>query len=205
MVSDAYPMPRDVRGTVDRLSDRDWQSLTLHLGRYALQKSRRFYWRTGNSGELPDGEVTESIVSKALVLWLTGRRRWNPAEYGDLQSFLKGVIDSLLSHTANGHDNRAVLADEAVLPAWHRTPESELLQKERAAEADRTLSEILRQSQQDTVVIEIIDAMRNGAATRRDIVKATGRPAGDIDNGLKRLRRVSAQVRKGHRHEHHKA
>src|SRR5436189_218628 len=112
-------MPRDVRLVVDRMSDRDWQSLTLQLGRYALQRSRRFYWRTGNSGELPDGEVTESL--------------------------------------------------------------------------------------QDAVLIDIIDAMRNGAATRRDIVKATGRPAGAIDNGLKRLRRVGANVVRRTTHEHHKA
>jgi hypothetical protein len=194
-------MPRDVSRLVDRLSDGDWRSLVLQLGRYALQRSRRFYWRTGNSGELPDGEVTESIVSKALVLWLTGRRRWNLAEYADLQGFLKGVIDSLLSHTANGHDNRAVPADEEILPVRQATPESDLLRQERAAEADRTLSEIVRRSQQDAVVIDIIDAMRNGAATRRDIVKVTGRPAAVIDNGLKRLRRVGANVRKGNRHE----
>jgi hypothetical protein len=44
---------RDVRDIADRMSERDWQSLTVQLGRYALQKSRRFYWRTGSSGELP--------------------------------------------------------------------------------------------------------------------------------------------------------
>src|SRR6187402_2522340 len=106
MVGEGRPIPSDVRRVADRMSDDDWHSLILQLGRYALHKSRRFYWRTGNSGELPCGEVTESIVSKALVLWLTGRRRWNRSEYGDLRGFLQGVIDSLLSHFANGYDNR---------------------------------------------------------------------------------------------------
>lgn len=187
-------MPRDVQGVVDRMSDRDWQSLTLQLGRYALQKSRRFYWRTGSSGELPDGEVTESLVSKAVLLWMTGRRRWNRPESGDLQGFLKGVIDSLLSHTANGHDNRGISSDDALYPVVRATQESELLQKERAAEAEQTLTDIVAEAQRDTVVIEIIDAMRNGAATRRAIVSATGRSADAIDNGLKRLRRLAANV-----------
>jgi hypothetical protein len=188
---------RDVRDIADRMSERDWQSLTVQLGRYALQKSRRFYWRTGSSGELPDGERTESLVSKAIVLWLTGRRRWNPSEYDDLQGFLQGVIDSLLSHAANGYDNRGVSPDEGPVLVASLTPESELLRKELALEAEQTLSEIVCRSRDDAVVAAIIDAMRDGAATRRAIVQATGRPAADIDNGLKRLRRLGASVAAG--------
>jgi hypothetical protein len=196
VVVDHNLMPRDVRSVVDRMSDRDWQSLTLQLGRYALLKSRRFYWRTGSSGELPDGEVTESLVSKAVLLWMTGRRKWNRSESGDLQGFLKGVIDSLLSHSANGHDNRGIPSteDDALHPVVRATQESELLRKERAAEAERALSGIVAEAQQDAVVIEIIEAMRNGAATRRAIVSATGRSADVVDNGLKRLRRLAASV-----------
>ena len=196
VVDDHNPVPRDVQRVVDRMSDRDWQSLTLQLGRYALQKSRRFYWRTGSSGELPDGEVTESLVSKAVLLWMTGRRRWNRSESGDLQGFLQGVIDSLLSHSANGHDNRGLPSteDEALHPVVRATQEVELLQRERAAEAEQILTDIVAHARQDSVVIEIIDAMRNGAATRRAIVSATGRSADAIDNGLKRLRRLAANV-----------
>jgi hypothetical protein len=203
MVGDEDRLPADVRGVVDRMSDRDWQSLTLQLGRYAVQKSRRFYWRTGSSGELPYGEMTESIVSKAYFLWLTGRRRWNPVEYQDLKEFLKGVIDSLLSHSANGYDNRRVEkietsdSDQPNPSAVHvarDTPESALIDRERATEADEMLAEIVRQLEHDLVVLEIIAAMRNGAVTRRDIVKATGRSPDVIDNGLKRLRRAGSSL-----------
>lgn len=184
----------EVRRIVESLSDLEWKSLTLQLGRYALFKSRRFYWRTGNSGELPYGEVTESIVSKAFCLWLSGRRRWNRAEYADLESFLKGVIDSLLSHSSNSSDNRRV--DSTGMPAHvsHATPESELLEKERLNEADHTMAEIIRRSQDDAIVLEIIEAIRSGAVTRREIVSATRRTAEAVDNGLKRLRRLGTQV-----------
>ena len=216
MVGDAPQTPSDVREVVDRTSDRDWQSLILQLGRYALQRSRRFYWRTGSDGELPYGEVTESLVSKALVLWMTGRRRWNRKEYADLRSFLEGVIDSLLSHSAGGSDNRGDAVGDFSTGATglqtrgsgERTPESELLEKERASEMDRTLAEIIRRSQHDTVVLDIISAIQNGATTRRDIVRTTGRTAADIDNGLKRLRRMGAVVarqRKSESHEHQQA
>jgi hypothetical protein len=164
------------------------------LGRYALFKSRRFYWRTGNSGELPYGEVTESIVSKAFCLWLSGRRRWNRSEYPDLESFLKGVIDSLLFHSSNSFDNRRLDSTETASHISPATPETDLLEKERLNEADHTLAEIIRRSQGDPIVLEIIDAIRSGAANRRDIVTATRRPAEAVNNGLKRLRRIGTQV-----------
>jgi hypothetical protein len=218
MLSDAGQVPPDVQQVIDRTSDSDWEALILQLGRYTLQKGRRFFWRTGRAGELPGGEVTESLVSKALLLWMSGRRRWNREEYADLRGFLEGVIDSLLSHSATGSDNRTVTSDEALLSAVasakadarsvRMTPESELLEKERAAEMDQMLAEIVRQSQSDIVALEIIDAIHNGATTRRDIVLVTGRRARDIDNGLKRLRRVGATIarsRKSGSYEHQKA
>src|SRR5262245_24275057 len=176
------------------MTDEDWQRLAVQLGRYALQKSRRFYWRTGSSGELPYGEVTESLVSKAFVLWLTGRRRWNRSEYADLQSFLMGVIDSLLSHAATGYDNRGVESDAGQIVVMHATPESELLAKERASEADGVLADLEAAVHDDPIALQIIDTMRQGAATRRDIVRVTGRSSDEIDNGLKRLRRAGARV-----------
>jgi hypothetical protein len=198
IVSDDRPMPPDVRRVVDRMSDRDWERLIVELGRYAVFKSRRFYWRTGQAGELPTGEMAESIVSKAILLWLTGRRRWNTAEYADLASFLKGAIDSLLSHTALGSDNRKVDVRPSVVETDRAsgtpTPESDLLAREQAATTERTLAEVITQSREDPVAMAIIEAVRGGAITRRDIVRTTGHPAGVIDNGLKRLRRIGAAV-----------
>lgn len=212
MLSDARQIPPDVQQVIDRVSDRDWETLILQLGRYALQKGRRFYWRTGSAGELPCGEVTESLVSKALLLWMSGRRRWNRDEYADLRGFLQGVIDSLLSHSATGSENRIVTAGDAPARSVLMTPESELLEKERVAEMDQMLAEIVRRSQSDIIALDIIDAIHNGAMTRRDIVMVTGRSARDIDNGLKRLRRVGEAVaqwrnsgRKSGTYEHQKA
>ena len=188
------PVPADVQRIADALSDAEWRRLAIQLGRYALQRSRRFYWRTGSSGELPYGEVTESLVSKAFILWLTGRRRWNRAEYDDLQSFLMGVIDSLLSHAASGFDNRSLASDAGQIAVLHSTPETVLLDKERSDAADRLLADLVTQTRDDAIAGQIIDAIRNGAATRRAIITATGRTPDEIDNGLKRLRRAGARI-----------
>lgn len=194
MVAPSNPVPADVERAAAALSEADWQRLTTQLGRYALQRSRRFYWRTGNAGELPYGEVTESLVSKALILWMTGRRRWDRAEYSDLQTFLMGVIDSLLSHAATGFDNRGLASDAGQIAVVHTTPESDLIDRERADAADRLLADIVARAKDDAVVLQIIEAMRDGAATRRAIVAATGRSPEDIDNGLKRLRRAGTRI-----------
>jgi hypothetical protein len=194
VVAHPSPVPADVQRVADALSEDDWQRLTVQLGRYALQRSRRFYWRTGSTGELPYGEVTESLVSKAFILWLTGRRRWNRTEYPDLQGFLMGVIDSLLSHAAAGSDNRSLASDAGQIAVLHSTPESDLLDRERSDAADRLIAELVTQTKDDAIAGQIIDAMRNGAATRRDIVTATGRTSEEIDNGLKRLRRAGARI-----------
>ena len=188
------PVPANVDRVLSGLSEAEWQRLAVQLGRYALQRSRRFYWRTGSAGELPYGEVTESLVSKALILWMTGRRRWNPAEYPDLQTFLMGVIDSLLSHAASGFDNRGLASDAGRIAILHATPESDLLDKERTDAADRLLAAVMAHTKGDAVAAQIIAAMRDGATTRRAIVKATGRTAEEIDNGLKRLRRAGARI-----------
>jgi hypothetical protein len=103
-------------------------------------------------------------------------------------------VDSLLSHFANSSDNRRTSSTDIPLPVFEETPERELLEKERSSEADQILSEIILRSQDDTVVLEIIESMRNGALTRREIVQATHRPIDVVDNALKRLRRLGANV-----------
>src|SRR5262245_58315631 len=148
--------------------------------------------------------MTESIVSKAFYLWLTGRRKWNPAEYSDLQSFLKGIVDSLLSHAANSHDNRLIESVDIPLHVSQGNPESELLEKERSAESEYAVREIVHQAQHDAVALVVINAIRAGAVTRREIVEATGRPVPDIDNALKRLRRIGAQIVRSRKDENAK-
>ena len=83
----------------------------------------------------------------------------------------------------------------------HATPESDLLERERLAQADQTLAVVVRQAQADPVALAVVAAMRNGAATRRDIARATGQPAIAVDNALKRLRRIAANVVQGKEHK----
>jgi hypothetical protein len=78
-----------------RLSDDELQRLILELGRYALSVSRKLYWRTGDTAELPRGETVDSIVSLAFTKVLSGQRRWDPQQNPDIKTYFMDVIDSL--------------------------------------------------------------------------------------------------------------
>lgn len=208
-------MSQEARAALAQLSDDALQTLILELGRYALSVSSRLYWRTGNAVDLPRGETVDSIVSKALTKVLTGERRWNPQTAPDLQKYLMGVIDSLLSHLAQHQDNTTLRAvprrdarpddgSEALLrPApgvtdWHQEPqdpESVLLQHEQTAYEDRVLQHLLDVSQDDPLVTQIIQAMWDGHDKPSEVATALGLPVSDVYNAIKRLDRKMMRVR----------
>jgi hypothetical protein len=204
-------LSQEARAALAQLSDDALQTLILELGRYALSVSRRLYWRTGNAIDLPRGETVDSIVSKALTKVLTGERRWNPQTAPDLQKYLMGVIDSLLNHLAQHKDNTALRAvprqpdgsDAPLSPApgatdWHpepQDPESVLLQHEQTAYEDRILQHLLDVSQDDPLVTQIIQAMRDGHDKPGEVATALGIPVSEIYNAMKRLDRKMICVR----------
>jgi hypothetical protein len=208
-------LSQEARAALAQLSDDALQTLILELGRYALSVSSRLSWRTGNAVDLPRGETVDSIVSKALTKVLTGERRWNPQTAPDLQKYLMGVIDSLLSHLAQHQDNTMLRAvprrdarpndgSEALLrptpgaTAWHQEPqdpESVLLQHEQTAYEDRVLQHLLDVSQDDPLVTQIIQAMWDGHDKPSEVATALGLPVSDVYNAIKRLDRKMMRVR----------
>jgi hypothetical protein len=208
-------LSQEARAALAQLSDDALQTLILELGRYALSVSSRLYWRTGNAVDLPRGETVDSIVSKALTQVLSGERRWNPQAAPDLQKYLMGVIDSLLSHLARHKDNTTLRAvprpdaypddrSEALLhptpgaTAWHQEPqdpESVLLQHEQTAYEDRVLQHLLDVSRDDPLVTQIIQAMRDGHDKPGEVATALSLPVSDVYNAMKRLDRKMMRVR----------
>ena len=187
------------------------QTLILELGRYALSVSRRLYWRTGNALDLPQGETVDSIVSKAFTKVLSGERQWNPLKAPDLKKYLMGVIDSLLNHLAEHKDNTTLrplprLEDGSDAPlhpaadsvAWHQAspdPETALMLREKTAYEDRLLQHLLDISQDDPLVVQLIEAMQAGHGKPGEIAKALGLPVTEVYKAVKRLDRKLLRVR----------
>ena len=91
---------------LDTLSFEEQDILLLNLTIYAANKAEGKFWRTGNKEELSEAENTFSIVTLAFERVLEGRRNWDPKTEPDFYKYMLDVIDSLLSHLAEGKDNK---------------------------------------------------------------------------------------------------
>jgi len=198
---------RDAHQALARLSEADLGKMIKELGRYALSVSRsKPRWRTNDPINLPRGESVDSIVSLAFEKVLTGERAWNPAKEPDLEMYLMGVIDSLLSHLSRHKDNTAVIAMPETSEhlnrgegAWQAQPladpETALLVQEQKRYEARVVQLLLDTSQDDPVVAQIIRAMQAGHARAGDIAEVLGIAVTEVYNAMKRLDRKIVRTR----------
>jgi len=211
----------DAGDLIGRMSKEEFDRLVLHLGNYALRESKRYYWRTGDSVELPGGETVESIVYLAIEKTITGERNWDSQKDPDFKKYLMDVIDSLLNHLATGKENTMLTAVPEVgsddrkdwetgaakrtaeadwLARQTATPEEELLEKEAAERdgqlRDRAIGALLESSKDDKELTFVIEAMLDGYDKPGEIANVTGIDIRDVYNVMKRLNRKIAVIRK---------
>lgn len=201
---------------VSKISDDEWRGIALELERYAFSVSRSLRWRTRNPTELPGGETVDSIVSKAIEKLFVGDRDWEPDKEPNIKNYLKGVIDSLLNHLAESKENTLLTAvtkpGSVDAPAWEGgspkrdpaadwlvptrpSPERTLLMQEESALKDRALDLLIDECADDNILIEVLEAMMDGADTSAEISKTKGIPIKDVYNATKRLDRKLEKVR----------
>ena len=179
-----------------RMSVSELNSLILRLGRHALQRSGR---RSPLSRE-----IAESAVCEAFQLWLEGRRLWNRDKYSDVEAFLQGVVDSILSHgrTSGYARYTDLVGDERDFDA-HRaaasgapsslSPEQNLLERERLKEADFLLDAV---SKEDPVALETVKWMRAGLEKPQEIAQRTGRSVDEIYLAIRRMKARGGAARR---------
>jgi hypothetical protein len=203
---------------LSRMTDAEWVSLILRLGRYALRTSGNLHWRTGNKRELPSGETAESVVSKAIEKVLSGKRKWNPDTHPLLERYLMDVIDSLFNQLANSHDNikfEIILnrsnEDGVHLPEQlpHRpearaewlgrpplTPEELFLEQERNKRNDEAVGALIADCEDDPLLKKILEAMVDGYEKPASIAVRVGCTASEVFVASKRLDTKLASFRK---------
>jgi DNA-directed RNA polymerase specialized sigma24 family protein len=141
------------------------------------------------------------MVSLAFTKVLTGERRWQADKEPDLKKYLMSVIDSLLNHLAEHSDNRMLRAmpDEgqaATTPTTSaRNPEMALLQEEKKRHEARVMQLLIEVSQDDPLVLRMIQSMQGGCEKPGDIATTLGIPVSDVYNAMKRLERKIVRVR----------
>jgi hypothetical protein len=159
-----------------------------------------------------DKEVDESRT-------LPGVRRWNPQKDPDLKKYLMNAIKSVLNHLAVSAENTMFeafpnegaegtsnweLASRKKSPEteWLArptvNPQEELLAKEEAAFNDHALQMLMQAASDDndTGLLKVINAMRDGHGKPAGIAKAAQLSVEDVYNAMKRLDRKAAIVRK---------
>lgn len=95
----------DASARLDLLKSQDWKTIILRLTLHAEYKVNRLYWQTGRDS-LPGGTQTKDFVFEAIRKVYQGERLWDPAKHPDLLTYLKSVVDSLVSHLVESHEHK---------------------------------------------------------------------------------------------------
>jgi hypothetical protein len=177
----------------ERLAGADWDRITLLLVDYATSKVRRLKWRTGDRESLPEGKTPEDLAYEAIEKVLSGDRKWDPAGCPDFVEYLKGVVDSLVSHLVISEEHLRVrrmpqteegqeveelltLAKPGAETAEHLVtiqidPEAQTVGK---MEAERFVGEIFEEIAGDKELDVVMDALLRGNVKPREIAADTG-------------------------------
>jgi len=181
--------PRVDPETRRRLAEADWAEIGVRLTGYATWRAMNYRWRTGQVYALAAGETAEDIACHAIVKVLEGTRIWDPAR-GPLLPFLFGVVDSLLSHLATSRDNALVepwqdgVSDQIAISPRGRATGAELI--------DRLRRVLERQGETD--LLALLGAAQEHGPKPSAIAMALGMSVRDVNNRLKRLRRIALKV-----------
>ncbi|NKB80965.1 MAG: hypothetical protein GKS05_03530 [Nitrospirales bacterium] len=94
---------QQTRAQLDR---QPWDEHVQRLALYAFRKCARLYWHGMRNGSQPSGQEAEDFAMKAIKKVYSGERQWNYNADPDLFHYLKSVVDSLISASVSGWDNR---------------------------------------------------------------------------------------------------
>jgi len=213
------PKGRPVKAEVYRkLQEADWAAIGKALAAYATWKAQNLAWRTGDIHNLACGLQGVDIAQTAIEKVLNDKREWEP-ERGELLPYLKGVVDSLMSHLAESADNTVQarfakdpqgkeLVDQAEFQAA-RNDDSGLLsshQSLRKTNSDRDgarVAELFAAVEGQGDLMDVLDVVMSSGETKpAEIAAQLGIEVTVVYNRLKRLRHAALQLKTQPRSEY---
>ena len=194
-----------------KLQEADWKTIGTQLTAYATWKAKKFTWRTGGKKDLATGLQAVDIAQTAIGKVINGERGWDP-QRGDLLPYLKGVVDSLMSHMATGADNKLqtrIAEDEAEKQLLDRAQfqaaqhdDFELLsshQKTLVTNSDgksERVAELFAAVDGEADLIAVLDVVMDSGETKPATIAAElGIEVTEVYNRLKRLRRAAWEIK----------
>lgn len=191
------------------LTAAEWDDLTKRLTVYAVFKSRKLRWRGlpgGNNQSMPDGHGPDSLASEAIVSVLNDdRQTCTAANRDELLEFLKGVVDSKVSHLVESAENRKTQALPSndghagrALDGWHpptkpRDGPTALVAEPEAAKAfqEKAIKTLAGEPQ----LTELFECLAAGYIRRKEIAELLDVTEDDVTNLKKRLARKLEPLR----------
>ena len=194
------------------LQETDWEAIGKQLAAYATWKAQNFAWRTGDHDDLALGLQGVDIAQIAIEKTLTGEREWNPAR-GKLLPYLKGVVDSLMSHMAGSLDNsvQARLAkdeegkelfDRAEFQAVRHNDFGLLSSHQRRPGTNsdggsERVAELFAAVEGEDDLVAVLDVVMGSGETKpAEIAVQLGVEVAEVYNRLKRLRRAARDIKR---------
>lgn len=183
-------MPADAK-VRSLLDSADLPDIRKKLVVYAELVARKHFIKR-DIESLPDGRQVEDFVDDAIALVYSGKRRWNPDQVPDLLFYLKGVIDSLVSHFFESPANerrdysrpRETEEDPIeTVPEVTKTPTSDSDYKE--------FVEYLHKVVEGNPIMEnIVACIEAGISKRAEIIEYTGYTPNVVDYNLDKIRKL---------------
>jgi hypothetical protein len=177
--------------TLRALNSLNWDKIIDELTLHAVFKVKKSFWRSGIR-DLPKGEQVEDIVYNAIDMLHSGQRKWDRNKDPDVLQYLKGIVDSQVSHLLEsaeylsreylneGQEGKESTIDLVVDP--EQDPLSEVI----ANEIKDYLWKCAKGDDDMELVLCCID---EGISNRSEISKTLHVPLNIVDNTLRRIRR----------------
>ena len=183
------------RSRRSELLNADWRDIGIRLTAYASWKARNLQWRSGRTDSLAAGKTAEDLAADAILKVIEGTRVWDPGRV-PLLTFLQRVVDSLVSHLSESADNRLQTSWRSNPPDLDAQPNPNHDSGHDAEGKIDHLRAALHAQRQDDL-IEVLDAIRlHCDPTPQAVAAHLGTTVTDINNRLKRLRRLAQRIAK---------
>ena len=197
----------DEQQILKELHDADWVTIQRDLLVYTLQKVRFLRWRgfrgaDGEEGELVKGVSCKDLVQTLIRKTLSRDRKWDP-DRGPLMPWLKLNMRSEISALVNSdeHLHEQDENDEDNTPSAtsssdnidsSHNPVDVVLHQAKQEEDKKRLAPFFEAAAEFPELAEIVEAVMNGCELKpRYLAEELGTTTADINNRLKRLRRLA--------------
>lgn len=188
------------------LTAAEWEELLKRLTLYVDWKARKLRWRGLRGGPnqlLPGGHGPDSIAADAIVAVIEGRRACEAKTAAETLTFLKSVVDSMISHAVNDRENRLLrsepeAADDVSVDIWH--PATNVAEQPAGIVADaeaarRFRGQALKLLEKEPRLTELFECLEAEIVGRRELAEYLEVTEDEITNLKKRLARALATLR----------